>query len=119
MPGQFFSCKAAVLSISQKAKVDPPEGRSGPDIAAHDHVKQSQLGGVLIGKLKPGPGSNWKIKTVRSRLYRSQILQVNIRWKALAEIYTMHSFAPFSWDQSSHVCTKIAENFANFFAKFR
>ena len=31
----------------------------------------------------------------RSRLYRSQILQVKTRWKALAEIYTMHSFAPF------------------------
>ena len=31
----------------------------------------------------------------RSLLYRSQILQVNTRWKALAEIYTMHSFAPF------------------------
>ena len=31
----------------------------------------------------------------RSRLYRSQILQVNPRWKALVEIYTMHSFAPF------------------------
>ena len=29
----------------------------------------------------------------RSRLYRSQILQVNMRLKALAEIYTMHSFA--------------------------
>ena len=24
------------------------------------------------------------------------ILQINTRWKALAEIYTMHSFAPFS-----------------------
>ena len=32
----------------------------------------------------------------RSRLYRSRFLQVNTRWKALAEIYTMHSFAPFS-----------------------
>ena len=30
----------------------------------------------------------------RSRLYRSQILKVSTRWKALAEIYTMHSFAP-------------------------
>ena len=29
----------------------------------------------------------------RSRLCRSQILQVNMRLKALAEIYTMHSFA--------------------------
>ena len=32
----------------------------------------------------------------RSRLYRSKNLQVITRWKALAEIYTMHSFAPFS-----------------------
>ena len=32
----------------------------------------------------------------RGELYRSQIVQVSIRWKALAEIYTMHSFAPFS-----------------------
>ena len=37
-----------------------------------------------------------KIKSARSRLYRSRILQVNTRWKALAEIYTMHSFAPLS-----------------------
>ena len=26
------------------------------------------------------------------------VLQVNTRWKALAEIYTMHSFAPF-WNR--------------------
>ena len=43
----------------------------------------------------------WRARTcelvrARSRLYRSQLLQVNTRWKALAEIYTMHSFAPFS-----------------------
>jgi len=30
-----------------------------------------------------------KLYKARSRLYRSQILQVNTRWKALAEIYTM------------------------------
>ena len=29
----------------------------------------------------------------RSRLYRSQLLQVDMRLKALAEIYTMHFFA--------------------------
>ena len=34
------------------------------------------------------------ILAARSRLYRSRFLQVNTRWKALAEIYTMHSFAP-------------------------
>ena len=27
--------------------------------------------------------------------HRRRFLQVNTRWKALAEIYTMHSFAPF------------------------
>ena len=37
-----------------------------------------------------------KLYRARSRLYRSRFLQVNMRWKALAEIYTMHSFAPFS-----------------------
>ena len=36
-----------------------------------------------------------KLERARSRL-RSQILQLNMRWKALAEIYTMHSFAPLS-----------------------
>ena len=34
-----------------------------------------------------------KLYRARSRLYRNQILQVNMRLKALAEIYTMHSFA--------------------------
>jgi len=37
-----------------------------------------------------------KLDKARSRLYRRRFLQVNTRWKALAEIYTMHSFAPFS-----------------------
>ena len=31
-------------------------------------------------------------------MYRGQILQVNTRWKALADIYTMHSFAPL-WNR--------------------
>ena len=34
-----------------------------------------------------------KIRGARSRLYRRRFLQVNTRWKALAEIYTMLSFA--------------------------
>ena len=37
-----------------------------------------------------------KLRGARSRLYRRRFLQVNTRWKALAEIHTMHSFAPFS-----------------------
>ena len=35
-----------------------------------------------------------KLRGARSRLYRRRFLQVNTRWKARAEIYTMHSFAP-------------------------
>ena len=37
-----------------------------------------------------------KLDRARSRLYRGQILQQNMRLKALAEIYTMHSFAHLS-----------------------
>ena len=59
----------------------------------------------------------------RSRPYRSQILQVNTSWKALAEIYTMHSFTPF-WNPlhgslSSKFCLKIAENIAKCLPIFR
>ena len=36
-----------------------------------------------------------KLRGARSRLYGRRFLQVNTRWKALVEIYTMHSFAPF------------------------
>ena len=42
----------------------------------------------------------YELIRARSRLAGSQILQVNARWKALAAIYTMHSFAPFSRDPS-------------------
>ena len=47
-----------------------------------------------------------KLYKARSRLDRSQILQVNTRLKALAEIYTMHSFAPLS---NLKLLLKIAE----------
>ena len=51
---------------------------------------------ILKLKFKFPIARTFELFRARSRLYRSQILQVNIRWKALAEIYTMHSFAPFS-----------------------
>ena len=38
----------------------------------------------------PRGGKLWR---ARSRLYRNEILQVNMRLKALVEICTMHSFA--------------------------
>ena len=52
-----------------------------------------------------GPLSG-KLYRARSRRYRSQNLQENMRWKALAEIYTMHSFA--------QLCNlNVLSNFAN------
>ena len=36
------------------------------------------------------------LRVTRSRLYRRRILQVNTLVKALAEIYTLHTFAPVS-----------------------
>ena len=56
------------------------------------------LGGVLGGlRSEVNIELNFppKLRGARSRLYRRRFLQVNTRWKALAEIYTMHSFAPF------------------------
>ena len=66
----------------------------------------------------------------RSRLYRSQILQVNMRLKALAEIYIMHYFARLcnlifsqklkqKWLQNAKFCkfgkfSKNSENFSKF-----
>ena len=35
-------------------------------------------------------GASADLTGARYRLYRSQILQENMRWKPLAEIYTMH-----------------------------
>ena len=51
-------------------------------------------GGPRASGPRGRPGA--ALERARSRLYRNEILQVNMRWKALAKIYTMHSFAPFS-----------------------
>ena len=53
----------------------------------------STRGGGSPAREGSGVGGFSKLRKVRSRLYRSQFLQVNMRLKALAEIYTMHSFA--------------------------
>ena len=72
-------------------------------ICAFTQIKLKGLPGLEIRALKFQILSSTfpRVRTfeffrARSRLHRSQILQVNIRWKALVEIYTMHSFAPFS-----------------------
>ena len=53
-----------------------------------------------------------KLRGARSGLYRRRFLQVNTRWKALAENYTMHSFALFS------NLNFFVKNRQNFFANF-
>ena len=74
-------------------------------------------------RLPPCEGSG-KLDRARSRLYRSQILQENMRLKALAEIYTMHSFAQFCnliffvticQILQFYKINKISEKFRNFF----
>ena len=65
--------------------------RVGPERAPRGPAAGRRAG--LRSARAPGFG---KLYRARSRLYRSQILQLNTRLKALAEIYTMHSFGPFS-----------------------
>merc|ERR1711904_159353 len=74
---------------------------------------------ILKFKFKFPRARTYELIRARSRLYRCQILQVDTRWKALAEIYTLHAFAPFSY--LILFSFKIAECFADFlhnFAKF-
>ena len=62
-----------------------------PAAAGRSHAS-TRTGTALAAQLAAPCG---KIYRARSRLYRNEILQVNMRLKALAEIYVMHSFAPF------------------------
>ena len=73
-------------------------GTVGPD-RFYQATKKIGYGGDLPALFKSlqklgCTARSGKLYRARSRLYRSQILQVNMRLKALAEIYTMHSFAP-------------------------
>ena len=53
----------------------------------HDsRISHETTGGAARWKLNPRAGKLNELEEARSRLYRRQILQVNIRWKALDEI---------------------------------
>ena len=65
------------------------------------------------------PNFDLKLWKVRSRLYRRRFLRVNTRWKALVEIYTMHSFAPF-WNRiplHRSLISIFSSKIANFFSR--
>ena len=59
-----------------------------------------------------------KLYRARSLLYRRQILQENMRLKALAGIYTMHSFAQAKNSLTFKICKNL-EKLASFFENFR
>ena len=68
----------------------PGDARGGALLVVSLLAIRGQTPLLASGMKLTAPG---KLSRARSRLYRSQIFQVNMRLKALAEIYTMHSFA--------------------------
>ena len=85
-----------IISIS--AKYDKVVPRSGPGLREHVvHAATARSG---------------KLYRARSRLCRSQILQVSMRLKALTEIYTMHSFAQLC--NLNFFCQNLPENCQKF-----
>ena len=58
-----------------------------------------------------------KLYRARSLLYRRQILQENIRWKALDEIYKMYMFLHRSDLNISEKIVKLVRIFRQIFAK--
>ena len=63
------------------------------------HQRDVRRRGEVLGQVSTREGTPRlvtgcdKLYRARSRLYRNEILQVDMRLKALAEIYTMRSFA--------------------------
>ena len=80
------------LNIFQKAKKN---GEATLDAVAA--AAQAAAGGADEAAEEAVTGCG-RLQRARSRLYRNEILQVNMRLKALAEVYTVHSFAPF-WNR--------------------
>ena len=75
---------------------DPAGGRVRPGLLpgrAAEGRRHLRARGLAVGNDNVYASRAGKLDRARSRLYRSQILQENMRLKALAEIYTMHSFA--------------------------
>ena len=60
-----------------------------------------------------------KLYKARSLLYRRQILQQNIRWKALDEIYKIYMLLHRSDLSISEIFRQIVSHFLAKFAKFR
>ena len=66
-----------------------------PGDAAADHLPRArgpEAANFTLRSIHSGMRILTKLDRARSRLYRCQIFQVDMRWKALAEIYKIHSY---------------------------
>ena len=83
-----------------------------PDEPARMRWRHEDLSSGELGPSVSPSRRSAKLWRARSRLYRSQIFQVNMRLKALAEIYTMHSFAQLCNLNFFNILPKVFLNFA-------
>ena len=109
--------KTNILARAPEAQVGIVPIRTFPN-SEEDRLVLARLGRVVDrGRVAREPPAvlgfepTGKLYRARSRLYRSQILQENMRLKALAEIYTMHSFAQLC---NLIFFVKICQNFCKF-----
>ena len=86
----FLQNLASIQPRTSPVKFARPYSRSPLTPSGQVHEEGGRL--VLIPSRDRGVAAGCgKLYRARSRLYRNEILQENIRLKALAEIYTMHS----------------------------
>ena len=83
-----FTSSASALTAGKEVELSRLSGCRTVE-AKRVSDPRSAPGGAIVGD-REGSG---KLDWARSRLYRGQILQENMRLKAFADIYTMHSFA--------------------------
>ena len=96
-------CKVNVCKNEPSASTSSPSSRhrccafSRTSRKSRALTASTSAGPIRCGR--PAPAHRWagcahlNADRARSRLYRSEILKQDMRLKALAEIYTMHSFA--------------------------
>ena len=97
-----YSRKRATFCRNFANRRSPTDARRSPDDRSRSW-RSSHLSSQGCRTARSG-----KLYRARSRLYRSEILQENMRWKALAEIYTMRSFAQLcNLNFPSKICQQI------------
>ena len=82
-----------LLRVRLREDVREPEPEAGDGGLGVQRPVVPAIGVKLVEGIGSFTDRSGKLDRARSRLYRGQILQENVRLKALAEIYTMHSFA--------------------------